>query len=506
MTLLIKDVQILGGERDSKDRFDVFVTDDRISAIGKFPSKNADEVVEGQGAYLSPGFIDVNTDSDHYLTLFEDRGQEDFLRQGVTTIMGGMCGSSLAPLLYGSLESMFIWSGSGDRININWHSINEFLETIDKRPLAVNFGTFAGHSTIRRAIAGNTDRDLTKNETGVYLKTLAQAMKDGAFGLSTGLGYLQGKKVSHGELKTLISPLREPKGIHATHLRDMSEGVRTSVEEIIKLAEETGVSALISHFVPKHDAERGYEEALRAIDALPSGMDFHFDLYPFDELLVPLHTFLPSWAQNGDLDTMLANVKDDWFADRAKKEMEAIHDDVFEVAEAPGNDLLVGKSLGTIKEMYELKNGRDALVHLMRTTGLRATILYKGLDMPLITKAMKSPHALIASNAPSFGTGSGKWKRLKSQRTTSTFIKFLSLVEHDGLMPLPDAIRKITLEPAKKLGLKDRGLIKVGNVADLTCFKDAEVKFTVVGGKVVFKEGEFRQVFPGKALRHMAKQ
>src|SRR4029077_6086317 len=117
--------------RDFPEVPDVFVTGEKISAIGNFPDKKADEVLDGQGAHLSPGFIDVNTDSDHYLTLFNHPGQEDFLRQGVTTIFGGMCGSSLAPLIYGTLESVRKWGGSEDNVNVNWHTMAEFLAMFD---------------------------------------------------------------------------------------------------------------------------------------------------------------------------------------------------------------------------------------------------------------------------------------------------------------------------------------------------------------------------------------
>src|SRR5665213_2732542 len=126
MTLLIKNVQVVGGARVFGEPCDVFVNNDKISAIGNFSNKNADIILDGQGAFLSPGFIDCNTDSDHYLTLFDDPSQEDFIRQGVTSIFGGMCGASLAPLLYGSLESIKKWSDT-DRINVNWHTMGEFL-------------------------------------------------------------------------------------------------------------------------------------------------------------------------------------------------------------------------------------------------------------------------------------------------------------------------------------------------------------------------------------------
>ena len=159
MTLLIKNVQIVGGAGNNANgaTTDVFVSDNKISAIGSFPNKKADMVLDGQGAYLSPGFIDSNTGSDHYLTLFDNPNQEDFIKQGVTTIMGGMCGASLAPLLYGSLEALQKW-GDPNRTNVSWHTMGEFLKVMDKHPTSVNFGTLVGHATVRRALVGLANR------------------------------------------------------------------------------------------------------------------------------------------------------------------------------------------------------------------------------------------------------------------------------------------------------------------------------------------------------------
>ena len=250
MTLLIRNVQILGGVRDFPGPMDVFIAGDKISSIGHFPSKTADQVLDGQGAYLSPGFIDVDTDSDHYLTLFDYPSQDDFLKQGVTTIFGGMCGSSLAPLLYGSLESMRKWGGSEEKVNVNWHSVAELLAMMDKRPLGVNFGTLIGHSTIRRSLAGDELRDLTKNELNVFAETLRKALQEGAFGLSTGLGYVHGRNATPAELRMLAAIVREFGGIYATHLRDLGAGVEGSIEETIALTENSGVKTLVNHLFP----------------------------------------------------------------------------------------------------------------------------------------------------------------------------------------------------------------------------------------------------------------
>jgi N-acyl-D-amino-acid deacylase len=499
MTLLIKNVRIIGGTRDFSESSDIFVSGDRISAIGNFPNKNAATVLDGQGAYLSPGFIDVNTDSDHYFTLFDYPSQDDFLKQGVTTIFGGMCGSSLAPLLYGSLESIRKWTNV-DKVNVNWHAMKEFLGAIDKRPLGVNFGTMAGHGTIRRAIVGDTLRALTKNELGVFLGILRNAMEEGAFGLSTGLGYVHARETPYMEIKLLTDVARDFHGIYSTHLRD-SVPLTEAVDETIRLARETGIPTLINHFVPLTRAAKEYPQALANIEDLSEKFDFHFDIYPFYETLVPLYTFLPLWAQTGGWEAMLKNVKDEWMFPRMIKEMPPIDESDLAIAQAPANNFLVGKTLRDLKEMYGVKDAREALLKVMAAMDLRGVALYKNIDKDLLMKAIRSKRSFISSNAPSFSE-SKKIKQLKSERTKGTFTKFLSLVEKDGIMPLDEAIRKITLAPARKFGLAGRGEIKEGNFADLTCFKDGVIKFTVVNGQVAVKNDEFQNVFAGRAFRH----
>ena len=501
MTLLIKNVRIIGGTRNFPDPVDVFIAQDKISAIGNFPNKKADQTLDGQGAYLSPGFIDVDTSSDHYLTLFEYPSQADFLRQGVTTIFGGTCGSSLAPLLYGSLESVRKWGGLEDKVNVDWHTMVEFLKTIDRRPLGVNFGTLIGHSTIRRAIVGDATRELTKNEVDVLLSTIKHALQEGGFGVSTGLGYVHGKNTPYSELKKIAELVKQHRGVYATHLRNSGPGVGESVLETIKLAKETGVKTLVSHFVPMNQAHAEYETALGQIESLPSSINLRFDLYPFDTMLLPIYTFLPAWAQVGGQETMLAGLVDEWLMKRLKADMPVPDERYCIVAQAPGNDFFVGKTLQEVRIIYGLSDPRDVLFRLMSETKLRGTLLYKTLDEDLIRRALGSSRSLVASNAPSFDTNAKRGRLYKSDRTTSTFPAFLSLAEH-GLMPLADAVRKITLIPAQEFGLVGRGEIKEGNFADLTCFRNGEFKFTVVNGRVAMKDGEFQEIFSGKALRH----
>lgn len=500
MTLLIKNVQVLGAPHPLPPKTDIFISGDKISAFGSFPERGADEVIDGQGAYASAGFIDIHTSSDHYLTLFDDPSQQDFLKQGVTTIVGGNCGSSLAPLLYGTLESIRKWADT-DKVNVNWHTMKEFLDTLEKRPLGINFATLVGHSTIRRSISGDAARALTKNEMNVFAETLKRAIREGGFGLSTGLGYVHGKQTPYAEIKNLADVVKKHGGMYATHLRKGGSELGDSIDETLKIYKDTGVSTLISHFVPKTGEGQAYEAALEKFDVLPADADFHFDLYPFPVTVMPLYTFLPEWAQKENLETMVASLEDEWQRAKILKEMPMVAASDFRVAQATRNDSLVGRSLKDLQELYETKNTSEAIVKLMRMTKLRAVVFYRNISERLIRAGLSHPRSLIASNAASI-PDYPRERVLKPERATATFTKFLSLVEKENLMPLEQAIRKITLAPAKKLGLKGRGELREGNFADITMFRNGEIKSVVVNGKVAMQNGILENVSAGRALRH----
>ncbi len=509
MSLLIRGAKILGSANAFRDEpRDLFINGGRIAAIGNFPRMSADAVVEARGAYVSPGFIDMNTDSDHYLTIFDEPDQEDFIRQGVTTIIGGMCGASLAPLLYGSLESIRKW-GDPSAVNVNWHSLKEFLETLDQKPLAVNFATLAGHSTIRRALVGEQIRDLTKNELQIFGTMLRHALDEGAFGLSSGLGYAHSRKTPYSEIKFLTDIVREYDGVYATHLRNNTAELASAVGETIKIAREARVRTVISHFMPIIGTEKEYEKALAHIESLPLDVQLKFDAYPSDVSILAIYTFLPEWAQNGGREQMLANLKDDWLRSKIIKEIPVVHPQNFIVAQAPGNEFLIGKSLTEIAAFYDETHYGSALARLMMATQLKAVVHYKNINATLIPKIIASPRSFIASNSASLGKSG---KMLKTDRATSTFTKFIELTESRKLMALEDAIKKITREPAENFGLVGRGEIKTGAAADLAVFKvqdgpsegqkTLEIKSVIVNGELAVHEGVLTEKRAGKNLRH----
>jgi N-acyl-D-amino-acid deacylase len=496
MTILIKNVQLLDGTGRPAVKADVLAKNDKISAIGSFPKYRADETIDGMGAYLAPGFIDINTDSDHYLTLFSNPSQKDFVLQGVTTIIGGHCGASLAPLLYGSLESIRQWADI-NQINVNWQTVGEFLKALSKRPLGVNFGTLVGHTTIRQALVGETDRELTRNELKVFASVLEKAMEQGAFGFSTGLGYAQTHHTTYNEVKELVGAIKKFRGIYATHLRHRKEGLLAAVNEAINIAKDNSVFALINHFQPLAGFEKDYEDGLELISENANTADVYFDVYPFDESVVTVDVFLPRWAQSGDRELMLKNIRTPEIRKKIIAELPKIKGEEIVIVHAPDREFLSGK---TLKEFSFNRNLTliEGLLNLMEETAFRTVVSYKNISAKKITEFLPHKRSIIASNSASFG----EVVRFKPERSYKTFTKFLGLAEKEKIMPLELAIKKITSLPAAKLGLENRGLVSDGYAADLVLFKDAEIREVILNGKRAVKDGQFQNVLAGRILRH----
>ena len=490
MSLLIKGVQIVDGEGSEPYKADVLVQRDVISASGNLKGRETDMVIDGLGNYLTPGFIDVHTNADHYLSLFTNPSGEDFLQQGITTIIGGHCGSSLAPLIYGNLESIRKWSDPHD-INVDWHTVAEFLKSLEKISLGVNFGTLVGHSTIRRALVGDRSRLLTK-ELDVFKEILGQAMDDGAFGFSTGLGYVHGRNASKKELNDLVSVLAEFNGVYTTHLRNETDKLVVSVNEVIEISKSTGVRALISHLMPIKKYEKEYGLAMENIEK--NSREVYFDVYPYETTVRAIYTLLPVWAQVENLEMMLERVRNKKTAEFIARDLKGISSLGIVIAGAPHHEYLVGKTLREIADNLKITLVR-ALIYVMDVTDLRATAVYKNVSKGRLLGALMHKRAFIASH----GSAALPGEFMKHERSTNAFPEYLDMVVGSGKLDLPEAVARITSKPAQLFNLKKRGVIKEGNAADLVVLgkSDYQVKHVVLGGRVFGKEP-----IKGEVLRH----
>lgn len=495
--ILLKNAKIADGGGGEPTTGDILVKDDRIMAIGSFPRQNAETTIDCLGIHtVTPGIIDVNTDSDHYLTIFTHPDQTDFLLQGVTSIIGGHCGASLAPLISGSLESIQKWAGS-DSVNVDWRSLGEFLRVLNQLETGVNFGTLVGHATVRRAILGNADRELSKNEIGIFKYVLEEALREGAFGLSTGLQYSHSKHTPYEELRELAKVVRTHNGVYTTHLRDEKEHLIQAFEETEQLMNDTNVSVMIDHLRPLKGFEGEYREVINRIENQNPKENFYFNISPFDTSLVSIYTLLPEWAQAGGFDGILKTLEDEKNRERIVKELRGLQWDDMVIAQAPKNTFIVGQTLTEFAKSIGA-NASKALIELMISTRLRAIILYRNVNSDLISDAVMMNHAIPASNSAATPQRSENMVRL--DRSTKTFPKFIEIASQKGL-PLYSAIRKITSLPAQVFHIPNRGVIRKGDYADLVVWKDNKADAVIVNGKIAVKEGMPTGVRGGRALR-----
>ncbi|MEK7162873.1 MAG: hypothetical protein AAB696_01130 [Patescibacteria group bacterium] len=482
MTILIKNIQLIDGAGKPPVKTDVLIKKEKIHAIGSFPRYQANEIIDGMGAYLAPGFIDINNESDHYLTIFSDPSansgqvlsQKDFLLRGFTTIIGGQGGSSLAPLLYGSLESIKEWADI-KKINVNWRTVAEFLKVMEQRRLGVNFGTLIGHYTIRQALTGGAERDLSRNELRVFNHILEKSFKEGAFGFSTGLNYIQSRQTSYSEIKALVETCAKYKRLYASNLRDEKRGLLSSVNEIIEIAKETGVKVLINNFKPIIGYGKNYEESLELINKNSDKADIHFSVYPTDTNAILVYEFLPEWVKKDGNEIMLKDIQSPGLREKILKELPRVKGGEVVILNAPDNKYLIGKSLKEFAQNRGLTIG-EGLLELMKITNFRATVSYKNISFK------KTIQSLVDERAIAVSDNAGEFLKL-AEKSPEKFIY------------------KITGLPAEKLGLKNRGLIREGYFADLVIFRDAKIREVFLNGKRVVKSGVFQNVLAGKILR-----
>lgn len=495
MSILIKNALVYDGGGKPGFKADVLVKGERIAGVGSFNQGAADQTIDAMGSMVTPGLIDINTDSDHYLSLFADPYQKDFIKQGVTTIIGGNCGSSLAPLIKGTLESIRKWADI-NQVNVNWHSLAEFFNVLKNQGLGVNFGSLIGHSTIRRGLVGESFRDLTDHEMASFKEILETAFREGAFGFSTGLGYVHSRFVPYSEVRSLVEIATRFKRVYATHLRNEADGVLAAINETISLAKDTGAKVEISHFRPLNGFKADYDKSLEMIKANAADTHINFDLYPFETSVVPIYTLLPEWAKQGGLDIMRENIAAKGVRERLLESFPNIKgDDIIIAKSNPGYEFLNGKTLKEFAENREIKSLKEALLELMNLTCLKSILIYKNVNFDAVLKFLSEDQAIISSNAAGLPD-----KSFKPERYYNTFPKFFQLVKEKNLMPIETAVFKASSLPARKYGIKERGLLVEGYFADLVVFRDEKPSEVIMNGQLVLENGEVKKLLAGKIL------
>ncbi len=519
--VLIRNGVIIDGSGDYKYKGDIAIKEKKIIAIGNLHNETADKIIDASGQYVTPGFIDVNNHSDAYWRIFSNPELESLVYQGITTIIGGNCGSSLAPFLnLETIKSIQKWIDI-KKLNFNWLSLEDFLRETGKSRLSINFGTLVGHSTLRRSIAHDELRNLNKKELDFLKKTLRKSLKEGALGLSSGLAYSHAKIAPFEEMKELVRVVAEENKVYATHLREEGAMLLSSLDEALKTSSAVSAKLHISHL--KAMGRKNWhllEKALEKIDAaLAEGRDVTFDFYPYTFTSSVLYIFLPDWITRGGKKMMLERIRIPEVRKEALKEMKENNFDYtgLIIANSSLNKHLSRKAIADIA-VSQKKTAEEIVLDILIASDGRVTVFSQTLSEENIEKSLVHPASIVASNGSGYRDKHKETKELIHPRSFGTFIKVLSeYVRDKGLLSWEEAIHKMTGKPSQKFGIKKRGIIKEGNFADIAVFAPEElesladlenpfryasgINYLLVNGEIVLEKGKYTGKRVGEILK-----
>lgn len=520
--MLIKNGTIIDGTGKERFKSDIRIEGEIIKDISKnLQAKQGEFVINAENKFVTPGFVDIINRSDTHFALILRPGLNSIIKQGVTTIIGGSCGASLAPLVgWKAILAIQKWQDMRG-ININWTKMSEFLSEIDKKDIAANFATVTGYGTLRRGVAGDTFRRLSSSDLGTIEYLLEQSIAEGSFGMSIGLEYSHEKLTSFAELVNLAKILKKKNCLCAIHLRDEGENLVVSVNEVIMLARETGVSCHIYHF--KACGEKYWSQFKTVLEMINgannSGTDITFDVYPYTRTATVLYLLLPEWVSGEGKAKVLTRIKNKYIRERIKEEMMDREDLLSEIVLSSGgvDNFSAGKSIGEIAKASET-SVIDSFLNVIVASNDRAIGFLPTINEENIDAAIKSKYSFIASDGAGYSVKDRKKGALVHPRSFGSFVRFLAkFVRDKNLLEWEEAIKKITFMPARSAGLVRRGVIAKGffadivifspkNLKDLATFKDPfqyseGIDFVIVNGGISLKNGKFQKKKYGNVLR-----
>lgn len=469
--IIIRGGTIIDGTGNRKFSGDVGLKEGRISAIGDLGNESAHRTIDARGKFVTPGFIDVNNHSDTYWRIFLNPELESMVCQGVTTIMGGNCGSSLAPLTGKDIIKTIQKWADVRSINLNWLSMKEFLDEVERKQLAVNFASLVGHATLRRGMLHDEVRDVSPREVEIMKSMLKQALKEGAYGFSTGLVYTHAKHASSLEIDELAQVARKYGGVYTTHVRGEGEELVKAIEEAIRVAEHSNIRLHISHL--KAMGEKNWKLMEKAFSLIENahldGIDVHFDVYPYTATGSVLYILLPDWAVEGGRTMMLARIKDKQTREKIIEEMRESGFDFskISVSISPLDKKLTRKNIAEIAQSQN-KSMEETILDLLVASEGRVITMMDVLSSKNVDKAVQNPFSVIASNGSGYPVEHVQSGELVHPRNFGAFPRVLAkYVRQKSVISWEEAIYKMSGRPAKIFGIEKRGMLKLGNYADV---------------------------------------
>lgn len=520
--LLIKNGTVIDGSGAPMLRADVAVKEDEIVAVGDLSGETAERVIDAAGRYVAPGFIDVNNHSDTYWELFRTPGAESMLLQGVTTIIGGNSGASLAPLIRPSdIRCIQKWTDI-EAISFNWLSMREYLDEVDRRSLSVNFATLVGHGTIRRSVLESPTKEPDPADLGRMRKLLETALREGAIGLSTGLKYTHARLAERDEIGMFLAAIARERLVYATYLRDEGEHLLDAVEEAIAVAGGADVPLHISHL--KAVGKRNWhlmEEALETIkNASMDGLDVSFDVYPYMSSGSVLYTFLPDWVTESGRKVMLHRLQDFKVRQAVIRDMRANEYDYssMRISVSQLNRMVGKQSVGELAAAQGA-SPEETVLDILSASGGRAIVSVEVSSERNVEKAIQNPFSVISSNGVGYSREYEKTGNMVHPRNFGAFPRiFAQYVRGKRLLSFEEAVHKMTGKPAAKFGLSNRGFLRPNFRADIVVFDPEQIAdratmddpyeyptgihAVVVNGEIAAEDGKYLGTRSGEVMRY----
>jgi N-acyl-D-amino-acid deacylase len=466
---------------------DVLMDDGWITGVGDLEGTSAaaaDEVIDLAGLALAPGFIDVHTHSD-FAPFLPERDSElrlATLRQGVTTEICGNCGFSPFPTLpeWRGIVTRHLWSLFGERAK-SYDTLAEYEADLAERPLYTNLAVLVGHGTIRAGTMGFENRPADRDELRIMERLLADALDQGAVGLSSGLIYPPGLYAPPSELERLAGVAARYGRPYTTHMRDEADRVLDAIDEALQVARRTGVTLQISHHkvAGRRNWGRSQVTLAQIQRARAAGVDVTLDGYPYLAGSTLLRALLPPWANEGGVDALLErlgtpNARRHLARDYAtglpgwQDLATAAGWDNIAVASAPRNRHFEGRRIADLAREHDVSSV-EFVCDLLLAEDATVSIVAHMMDEQDVRQILAFPETMIGSDGlPIAGKPHPRW--------AGTFVRILGkYARREGIFSLTEALRKMTSAAADRFGLVDRGRIAVGLAADLVVFDASTV-------------------------------